>query len=60
MDAYRNLAIEIFVVVVLFKNLVSFGISIIVYDWLIQQGVRGMFITLGNYSDMYFAFLSNH
>ncbi|KAI8629271.1 major facilitator superfamily transporter [Xylariaceae sp. FL1651] len=46
-DAYRDLAIEGFTCLIIFKNLFSFGLTFKAYDWLVQSGIREVFFTLG-------------
>ncbi|KXJ92461.1 major facilitator superfamily transporter [Microdochium bolleyi] len=42
-DAYRHQAIEGFTVLLIFKNLFSFGLTFKAYDWLVQGGVVPVF-----------------
>ncbi|KAI0904811.1 major facilitator superfamily transporter [Ustulina deusta] len=46
-DAYRDLAIEGFTCLVIFKNMFSFGLTFKAYDWLVQSGIREVFFALG-------------
>ncbi|KAI2635216.1 major facilitator superfamily transporter [Xylaria nigripes] len=46
-DAYRDLAIEGFTCLIIFKNLFSFGLTFKAYDWLVHAGIRKVFFTLG-------------
>nr|POE63550.1 protein hol1 [Quercus suber] len=47
-DAHRDLAVEAFTCLLIFKNLFSFGLTYSAYDWLNQSGVRPVFIGLGS------------
>ncbi|KAI1180527.1 major facilitator superfamily transporter [Nemania sp. FL0916] len=46
-DAYRDLAIEGFTCLIIFKNMFSFGLTFQAYDWLVHSGIRQTFFTLG-------------
>ncbi|KAI0437814.1 major facilitator superfamily transporter [Xylaria telfairii] len=46
-DAYRDLAIEGFTCLIIFKNMFSFGLTFKAYDWLVHSGIREVFFTLG-------------
>ncbi|KAH7031182.1 major facilitator superfamily domain-containing protein [Microdochium trichocladiopsis] len=46
-DAYRHQAIEGFTMLLIFKNLFSFGLTFKAYDWLVQGGVVYVFKVLG-------------
>ncbi|KAK3943271.1 major facilitator superfamily transporter [Diplogelasinospora grovesii] len=48
-DAYRDLAIEGFTCMIIFKNMFSFGLTFKAYDWLIQNNTkaRPLFNALG-------------
>ncbi|RPB28876.1 MFS general substrate transporter [Terfezia boudieri ATCC MYA-4762] len=46
-DAHRNISIEAFTCLLLFKNFFSFGITWIAWDWVIKEGVWKNFRTVG-------------
>ncbi|KAI1423047.1 major facilitator superfamily transporter [Xylaria sp. FL1777] len=46
-DAYRDLAIEGFTCLIIFKNMFSFGLTFKAYDWLTHSGIREVFFALG-------------
>ncbi|KAI0526126.1 major facilitator superfamily transporter [Xylaria bambusicola] len=46
-DAYRDLAIEGFTCLIIFKNLFSFGLTFKAYDWLVRGGIREVFFAIG-------------
>ncbi|KAI0109594.1 major facilitator superfamily transporter [Nemania sp. FL0031] len=46
-DAYRDLAIEGFTCLIIFKNMFSFGLTFRAYDWLVHSGIKKVFFTLG-------------
>lgn len=46
-DAYRDISIEAFTCLLLFKNFFSFGITWIAYDWFLKKGVWKTFRTVG-------------
>ncbi|RWA02984.1 hypothetical protein EKO27_g12121, partial [Xylaria grammica] len=46
-DAYRDLAIEGFTCLIIFKNIFSFGLTFKAYDWLVHGGIREVFFALG-------------
>ncbi|KAK1448425.1 major facilitator superfamily transporter, partial [Colletotrichum cuscutae] len=39
-DAYRDLAIEGFTIMIIFKNIFSFGLTFSAYDWIIGGGIK--------------------
>ncbi|KAK7969793.1 hypothetical protein PG988_008866 [Apiospora saccharicola] len=47
-DAYRDLAIEGFTCLIIFKNFFSFGLTFKAYDWLVQGGTEPVFYALGS------------
>ncbi|KAK9780767.1 putative Major facilitator superfamily transporter [Seiridium cardinale] len=47
-DAYRDLAVEGFTCLIIFKNMFSFGLTFRAYDWLVQGGIREPFIALAS------------
>ncbi|KAI1304755.1 major facilitator superfamily transporter [Xylaria venustula] len=46
-DAYRDLSIEGFTCLIIFKNMFSFGLTFKAYDWLVHSGIREVFFSLG-------------
>ncbi|KAI1826497.1 major facilitator superfamily transporter [Xylaria intraflava] len=46
-DAYRDLAIEGFTCLIIFKNMFSFGLTFKAYNWLVHSGIREVFFALG-------------
>ncbi|TGJ88227.1 hypothetical protein E0Z10_g546 [Xylaria hypoxylon] len=46
-DAYRDLSIEGFTCLIIFKNMFSFGLTFKAYDWLVHGGIREVFFALG-------------
>ncbi|GAP90502.1 putative major facilitator superfamily transporter [Rosellinia necatrix] len=46
-DAYRDLAVEGFTCLIIFKNLFSFGLTFKAYDWLVRGGIMRVFFALG-------------
>ena len=46
-DAHRDIAIEAFTCMLLFKNFFSFGITWIAWDWFLEDGVWKTFRTVG-------------
>ncbi|KAI0815647.1 major facilitator superfamily transporter [Xylaria sp. FL0064] len=46
-DAYRDLAIEGFTCLIIFKNFFSFGLTFKAYEWLVHSGIREVFFALG-------------
>nr|POE51538.1 protein hol1 [Quercus suber] len=47
-DAHRDIAVEGFTCLLIFKNIFSFGLTYSAYDWLNHAGVRPVFIALGS------------
>ncbi|KAK6865784.1 MFS transporter-like protein [Apiospora arundinis] len=47
-DAYRDLAIEGFTCLIIFKNFFSFGLTFKAYDWLVQGGTEPVFYALAS------------
>ncbi|KAH9891545.1 major facilitator superfamily transporter [Xylariomycetidae sp. FL2044] len=47
-DAYRDLAIEGFTCLVIFKNIFSFALTFKAYDWLVDSGIERVFYTIGS------------
>jgi MFS family permease len=46
-DAHRDLAVEAFTCMLVFKNLFSFGLTFSGYDWLIDSGIKPVFFGMG-------------
>ncbi|KAI1336425.1 major facilitator superfamily transporter [Xylariaceae sp. FL0016] len=46
-DAYRDLAVEGFTCLIIFKNVFSFGLTFSAYDWLLKGGIERTFYALG-------------
>ena len=47
-DAHRNIAIEAFTCMMIFKNIFCFGLTWSGYDWLVEVGPRRVFISVGS------------
>ncbi|EEY19930.1 conserved hypothetical protein [Verticillium alfalfae VaMs.102] len=47
-DAYRDLAIEGFTSMIIFKNFFSFALTWTAYDWIIQGGVRKTMLSIAS------------
>ncbi|WYZ42879.1 hypothetical protein EsH8_VI_000578 [Colletotrichum jinshuiense] len=47
-DAYRDLAIEGFTIMIIFKNIFSFGLTYSAYDWIIQGGIKPTMIAISS------------
>ncbi|PNH40222.1 hypothetical protein VD0004_g6749 [Verticillium dahliae] len=47
-DAYRDLAIEGFTSMIIFKNFFSFALTWTAYDWIIQGGVRTTMLSIAS------------
>ncbi|KAH7376294.1 major facilitator superfamily domain-containing protein [Plectosphaerella cucumerina] len=45
-DAYRDLAIEGFTCMAIFKNFLGFGLTFSAYDWIIQSGPRTVMLAI--------------
>lgn len=43
-DAHREVAVEAFTCLLVFKNLFSFGLTFSGYDWLVKYGIRAPFL----------------
>jgi MFS family permease len=43
-DAHRNIAIEAFTCMIVFKNIFSFGLTFSGYDWLADNGIKHVFM----------------
>lgn len=48
LDAYRDIDIEIFTTLIIFKNVFSFILAYFAYGWVFQIGIRPMFIIFGS------------
>ena len=46
-DAHRNIAIEAFTCMMIFKNVFSFGLTWSGYDWLVKAGIKPVFVASG-------------
>ncbi|POR39805.1 MFS-type transporter [Tolypocladium paradoxum] len=47
-DAYRNMTVEGFTLMIIFKNIFSFILTWYAYDWLVQSGIRPVFIIISS------------
>ncbi|KAF2221371.1 putative MFS transporter [Elsinoe ampelina] len=47
-DAHRDLAVEAFTCMLVFKNLFSFGLTFRGYDWLVQGGIKPTFVAVAS------------
>ncbi|KAF9870045.1 major facilitator superfamily transporter [Colletotrichum karsti] len=47
-DAYRDLAIEGFTCMIIFKNIFSFGLTYSAYDWIIDGGIKPTMIAIAS------------
>lgn len=47
-DAYRDLAIEGFTCMIIFKNIFSFGLTYSAYDWIIDGGIKTTMIAIAS------------
>ncbi|MCJ1306442.1 hypothetical protein MMC25_000084 [Agyrium rufum] len=47
-DAHREIAIEAFTCLLIFKNIFSFGLTWGAYDWLLEGGIRKIFIIIAS------------
>lgn len=47
-DAYRDLTIEAFTVMIIFKNFFSFALTFYAYDWIIEGGVRPTLLAISS------------
>ncbi|OLN95894.1 Protein HOL1-like protein 2 [Colletotrichum chlorophyti] len=47
-DAYRDLAIEGFTIMIIFKNIFSFGLTYSAYDWIIAGGIKPTMIAIAS------------
>ncbi|KAI0124661.1 major facilitator superfamily transporter [Xylariales sp. AK1849] len=47
-DAYRDLAVEGFTCLIIFKNMFSFGLTFKAYEWLVRGGIEQTFLALAS------------
>ncbi|RAH83378.1 MFS transporter [Aspergillus japonicus CBS 114.51] len=47
-DAHRNIAIESFTCMLVFKNSFSFVLTFFAYNWLLTNGIRSSFLAIGS------------
>ena len=47
-DAHREIAVEAFTCLLIFKNIFSFGLTWSAYDWLVQAGVLNVFLAISS------------
>lgn len=47
-DAYRDLTIEAFTVMIIFKNFFSFALTFYAYDWIINGGIRPTLLAISS------------
>ncbi|GJP98079.1 hypothetical protein AnigIFM59636_007954 [Aspergillus niger] len=47
-DAHREIAIESFTCMLVFKNMFSFVLTFYAYDWLLQNGIRPAFLAISS------------
>lgn len=47
-DAHRDIAIEAFTCLIIFKNFFTFGLTFSAYDWLVANGVHSTFIIISS------------
>lgn len=47
-DAHREIAVEAFTCLLVFKNVFSFGLTFSGYGWLVEGGVREVFVAIGS------------
>lgn len=48
LDAHRDIAIETFTCLIIFKNLFSFVLAYYAYQWVLERGFKKMFVTFGS------------
>lgn len=46
-DAHRDIAIEAFTCLLVFKNIFSFALTFRGYDWLVHSGIKATFVAVG-------------
>ncbi|KAI9851685.1 MAG: hypothetical protein M1838_003023 [Thelocarpon superellum] len=47
-DAYRNISVEAFTFLLIFKNIFSFSMTWIAYRWILESGIRDTFFTIAS------------
>ncbi|TKA61384.1 hypothetical protein B0A55_12254 [Friedmanniomyces simplex] len=47
-DAHRDIAVEGFTCLLVFKNIFSFGLTFSGYNWLVQAGIRPVFMAISS------------
>jgi len=47
-DAHRDVAVEAFTCLLVFKNIFSFGLTFSGYDWLVRGGVKPVFTVIAS------------
>ncbi|KKK12173.1 hypothetical protein P175DRAFT_0502765 [Aspergillus ochraceoroseus IBT 24754] len=47
-DAHRNMVIEAFTCMLIFKNMFSFILCFYTYDWLVKHGIKGPFMAISS------------
>lgn len=47
-DAHRDIAVEAFTCLLVFKNIFSFGLTFNGYDWLVRGGIKPVFTTIAS------------
>ncbi|KAK7727758.1 hypothetical protein SLS57_002801 [Botryosphaeria dothidea] len=47
-DAHRDVAVEAFTCLLVFKNIFSYGLTYKGYDWIVEGGVREVFMAVGS------------
>ncbi|KAF7156855.1 hypothetical protein CNMCM5623_000700 [Aspergillus felis] len=47
-DAHRQIAVEAFTCLLIFKNIFSFVLTFFAYDWLIKHGIRPAFLAISS------------
>lgn len=48
LDAHRDIDVEIFTTLIIFKNIFSFILAYFSYTWVFSSGIRVMFVTFGS------------
>ena len=48
LDAYRDIAIETFTCLIIFKNIFSFVLAYYAYQWVLERGFQRMFVIFGS------------
>ena len=47
-DAHREIAVEAFTCLLIFKNILSFGLTWSAYDWLVEAGILKIFLAISS------------